>query len=108
MQENNIVNKVFYVVRICGKEKLNEKRLQSYENAIHAIQEQCSFNNLIKVDQPCKPNERAKKYEGQTNLKEQQRFSGGNYTATNTKKMSYRDAAKQVPSYKRWECEDED
>ena len=56
MQENNISNKAFYIVRICGKERLNENRISSYVAAATSVQNMNSFNAILNGYQPVNAN----------------------------------------------------
>ena len=53
LQDNEIVNKAIYVVRFCGKEKLEGERLSSYVEAAVKAQETNTFNAVTQTHQDC-------------------------------------------------------
>ena len=55
MQTSEIRNKAIFVVRMCGRVKLEENRLKCYEDAVKVLLEEHPFNKILQVDQQVKP-----------------------------------------------------
>ena len=85
MKKNNIIHKAFFVVRHCGKIKLNEDRLDSYCQAVKALMTQKPLNSLTQCLQFFKDNAPYLPRKNQTG-------KAGTTTTTTTRKL-YSEAA---------------
>ena len=62
MRRNNITHKAIYVVRFCGKTKLESNRLKYYSDAAREVITKWPHNSLLKQDQQVSTESEDKKY----------------------------------------------
>ena len=75
MLENNIHQRVFFVARICGAEKLGAKRIEAYLEAADEVLKQQPFNTILKVNQTFQNHEFAEAFVKEKTAERKQKAS---------------------------------